>query len=316
MNALIIAIVILIMLLAIIGLVVFYFLSDRNADISFVFKGEDRFETPGEIELKRRVDGEWLDSRFTEEYSIINSDGLILKAHLLRSEIPSKHYVLGVHGYRGTGFREFRTISKFYHNLGVNMFMPDHRASGDSQGRFITYGAKEAPDIRKWIDFMIKEFGEDITISLHGVSMGSAIVMLLNGMNLPKQVKFSVSDCGYSNLKEELCFELRELKTPYRLCYMLYRLASIIIAHYDPSKVRPIDAIRLAQTPVIFAHGLCDQLIPYEMSEQVFAACGCEDKKHFAAENARHTESFERSSEYRNEIAGRIQDCVKACSDK
>lgn len=283
--------------------VLFYLLSHKNGNVDFVLS-DDRPETEENavIRIRRENDYEWLTSQSLEHFHITSDDGLKLHACLLPASKPSDKYVLAVHGYRCFGTKEFDSIARFYHENDVNVFMIDHRASGESEGKYITYGAKEHEDCLKWIDFMLLTFGRNIKISLHGCSMGSATVMMMLGCNLPENVKFAVSDCGYSTLKEQLYFNFKQYKLPADICYPLYCQAAKLVARFDPDEVCPIKSLENSTIPVIFAHGEADNFVPYEMGPRNYEACTSEQKVFISVPDAEHVQAFQRSDEQKNMI--------------
>ncbi|MDO4380662.1 MAG: alpha/beta hydrolase, partial [Clostridia bacterium] len=138
---------------------------------------------------------QWLEDYGYERYTINADDGTKLIGYLLRPEKPSKLFAFCSHGYRSEGRREFSGISQYYLSRGFNVFLVDHRASGESDGKYIGFGYYEAKDCVKWLHFLNDTFGSDISIVVHGVSMGSATVMLMsNDENLPENVKLIVAD--------------------------------------------------------------------------------------------------------------------------
>ncbi len=158
---------------------------------------------------------EWLNDQTFENYSITNVDGNKLKGYLLKADKPSDVYVFGSHGYRCWGKREFRLMAKFYHDLGFNVFIVDHQAHGESEGKYIGFGSHESRDAMQWLKFMTDTFGSDIQIILHGVSMGCATVMMMSGNpDLPKNVKFTVADCGYTSPWAEFDYQLKNAHVP------------------------------------------------------------------------------------------------------
>ena len=53
--------------------------------------------------------------------------------------------------------------------------------------------------------------GPEETITLYGISMGAATVMMTSGEDLPKNVTSIIEDCGYTNVNEELGYQLDQL---------------------------------------------------------------------------------------------------------
>lgn len=281
----------------------FHLLSHRNGNVDFVLKSNKKESALNrEIRLRREADYNWLVSQPLKHYYITTQDGLKLHATLLPADIPSDNYVFAVHGYRCNGNKEFDSIARYYHELGINVFMIDQRASGLSEGTYITFGAKEHEDCLEWLSFMLHTFGDEIKIILHGCSMGSATVMMLLGYDLPTNVIFAVSDCGYSTAREQLEHNFSDFKIPARLAYSLYRQAAIRQADFDPDYISPIDSVSACTIPVIFAHGTADRFVPFDMVNSVYEACASDDKCLIAVKGAAHVQSFQVDDTLKNTI--------------
>lgn len=52
-----------------------------------------------------------------------------------------------------------------FHQMGYNVLMPDARAHGQSQGKYIGYGWPEKYDVRKWVRKLIAEEGKSRRLS-------------------------------------------------------------------------------------------------------------------------------------------------------
>ncbi len=282
---------------------VLYKLCNRNANMDQL-NGElsGQRELDREIDRIRKEDHEWLLSQELKDYYITSEDGLRLHASFLPSEKPSDRYVFCIHGYRCYGTREFDSISRFYHSQGFNCFMIDHRAHGASEGKYITFGVKESEDCMSWLKFMRREFGEEIQIILHGVSMGAATVMLMSGKLLPNNVVFAVADCGYSTLKGELLHSLENNHYPASVSYKLFRTAAKLQAGFDPDECNPIEGVEQSNIPVLFAHGEADDFVPFDMVYANYEACPSPVKKLITVPNAVHAQAFHADDQLKNAI--------------
>lgn len=283
----------------------FYILSNKNAGQGVVENAVDEGapnETDKDIEERREKDHEWLLSQDLKHYYMTSSDGLKLHASFLPAKTPSDRYVLGIHGYRCYGTKEFDSISRFYHTHGFNCFLIDHRAHGESEGKYITFGLKECEDCMGWLKFMRKEFGEDIEIVLHGVSMGAATVMLMSGKLLPNNVVFAVSDCGYSSLKDQILHNFEEKHLPASLAYQMYRIASRLKAGFDPDECIPIEGVENSNIPILFAHGDADRFVPFDMVYANYEACPSPVKKLVVVKGAKHAQAFQADDQLKDAI--------------
>lgn len=286
-----------------------FLLSSKNADISFLFKNEpapDEYENA--LIQKRKADREWIKEYGLTEYTISSYDQLALRGYLLSADEPTDKYAFCVHGYRSTGLTEFDSIMRFYHEQGINVFFIDQRACGNSEGTNITYGMKERIDCMFWLNFMLNEFGNDIKILIHGVSMGSATVMMMCGSKLPENVKFAICDCGYATLKSQLLYNFGQHHMPPELSYKLYRATCKSQQKFDPDACQPVTAMESCTIPVIFAHGKADDFVPYEMVYAVYDACASDWKKLVSVDGAAHAKSFFKSNELKQEIVSAIKE--------
>ena len=120
-----------------------------------------------------------LETYGIERLYMLSERGEKLTGYLMRPEKESKVYAFCAHGYRSDGKGEFCKIAHYYLQKGINVFMPDHVASGESEGLHCTFGYHESEDCLKWLSYLKVTFGSDITFILHGVSMGAATVMIL-----------------------------------------------------------------------------------------------------------------------------------------
>ncbi len=284
-----------------------YFLSDRSADLGFILDPDEETDSSARINAVLKEDYDWLISNDLKEYSIDSADGLKLRAQYLPAKRPSNRYVLLIHGFHNFGTREFCSISRFYHEEGFNCFIIDQRAHGKSEGKYITYGCKESDDCIRWLKFMKKEFGENIDIILHGVSMGAATVMLMSGKMLPNNVIFAISDCGYSTLKGQLLYSFEKHHMPASLSYTLFKIGAKLRIGFDPDKCLPIVGVEKSNIPILFIHGEDDEFVPFEMVYANYEACPSPVKKLVTVAGADHAQCFNMDDSVKDAILDMIE---------
>lgn len=228
-----------------------------------------------------------------EKYHMLSDRGEKLTAYLMRPEKESNVYAFCAHGYRSDAKCEFCKIAYYYLNKGINVFMPDHVASGESEGLHCTFGYYEETDCLKWLAYMKDTFGSDITILLHGVSMGAATVMMMSGNKaLPENVKLTVADCGYTTAVEEFTEKLDDLGVPSGLIIKGVNAVNKLHLGFDFYTLRPIDCVRNAKIPMLFIHGTGDTFIPHRMCQELYEACSSKNKEILYIEGADHAQSF------------------------
>ncbi|HBM7987392.1 TPA: alpha/beta hydrolase [Enterococcus faecalis] len=137
--------------------------------------------TPGS-KVVQTPEGAWFkDDKNRQEWSITSEDGLRLKAIYLPADKKSNRTVIMAHGYMGSA-ETMSVFAKMYHDGGYNVLAPDARGHGKSQGDYIGFGWPDRKDYVQWIEKVLTDNGQQEQITLYGVSMGAATVMMTSGI--------------------------------------------------------------------------------------------------------------------------------------
>ena len=120
---------------------------------------------------------------------------------------------------------------------------------------------------------VLTENGQQEQITLYGVSMGAATVMMTSGEKLPDNVKAIVEDCGYSTVNQELQYQLKEL---FNLpSFPLVNVTSGITklrAGYFFGEASAVKQLQKNHLPMLFIHGENDTFVPFSMLDEVYNA--------------------------------------------
>ena len=220
-------------------------------------------------------DPPWIARQTFEVLRIRSHDGLWLQGYYLAAPRPTNRVAIVAHGYRGNALRDMGEWAQLYHDrLGYNVLLPDARAHGASEGRYIGFGWLERKDMLRWIGLMVDRHGADAAIVLHGLSMGAATVMMTAGEELPSQVRCVIEDCGYTSVIDELSHQLRQMYhlPPFPLMPLASRICRLR-AGYTFEEASALDQLRRASTPVLFIHGGADSFVPTGMVYRLHEAC-------------------------------------------
>lgn len=235
----------------------------------------------------------WLKEQKFEEYTLQSAlDGCTLQGYYLPAETQSDLFAVCAHGYRSRGKREFRLMTKFYHDKGYNVLLVDHRASGESDGTRITFGKKESADLLQWIDWVRTEKCASAQIVLHGVSMGAATVLMLSDrQEILPNVKFIVSDCAFTSVVGEFSGVLQQAHIPHRVLIAGVDAVNRVVSGFSLRTASPIECVKHALVPILFIHGGNDTFVPTQMSRENYAACTSE-KALLIVDGAAHASSY------------------------
>ena len=172
-------------------------------------------------------------------------------------------------GYRGTPRRDFSGGSYEVMKLGKNVILCDQRAHGKSEGHSITFGRKEQRDVLTWIKFVQEKFGKDIKITIVGISMGGATVLMASDKISP-DIKI-VADCPYSREKDVIKYSLKKLGFPPAIFWPLSYLSALMFCHVH-LKDDALVNVSKSKSKILIIHGTKDTIVPHEMSERVYLA--------------------------------------------
>lgn len=206
----------------------------------------------------------------------------------------SKKTAILLHGYMNNK-NTMAAYASLFHKLGYNVLMPDARAHGQSQGKYIGYGWIEKSDVKKWVNKVVKRNGQSSKIVIFGVSMGGATTMMTSGEKLPKQVKALVEDCGYTNVKSEIEHEAQSLYNMpqfprFPLVEILSGINRIKVGYFlaDGSSV---NQLKKNKRPMLFIHGAKDTFVPTKMVHENYKASNG-PKELWIVPGAKHAKSY------------------------
>ncbi len=230
----------------------------------------------------------WLSTKEQHSFVITSKDGLKLSALLVKSSTNTKKLVILVHGYSSKGMDMLGITNYYVEKLNSDVLLPDLRAHGKSEGNTIGFGFPDKLDILDWVKRMISEYGEDVEITLHGISMGAATVLMSAGETLPANVKRVISDCSYSNVKDQLSLQMKRM---YHLpAFPILNSVDLLLRIYNGYGLKDIDVAKSVASitiPVLFIHGTSDTFVPYRMMSDLSSAC-VSDHRCFTVEGAGH----------------------------
>ena len=204
-----------------------------------------------------------------EVVEITSRDGLKLKAKYY-------HYFDGAplhiqfHGYKGSAFRDFCGNAYLAEKLKFNALIVDQRGHGESDGNTICFGIKERFDVLDWIGYALYRFGDDISIILSGVSMGSATVLMASNLDLPHNIKGIVTDCPFStpfDIINTVCE--RDVGVSPKLAFPFLMLGAGLFAKINLKSVSAVECVKDAKVPILIIHGEDDRFVPCEMSREI-----------------------------------------------
>lgn len=233
-----------------------------------------------------------------------NGDGHILTGYFVPAKQPSDKLVILAHGFTLKA-KHLGVLAEYYYSQGFNVFAADARAHGDSEGIYRGMGWLDKKDYLGWMKLLIERLGSSIQILLYGPSMGGATVMMLSGEEgLPTNVKCIIEDCGYTSVKEEFTYQVKQLmpKLPTKPVIFATNILNRIVAKYSFSEASALNQVKKTKVPIFFIHGAEDTYTPTEMAHQLYDVCQSE-KELWIVNGAGHGKAYDvNPEEYKTRI--------------
>lgn len=273
-----------------VGACTFFIACGRGKEVNWADENAVRATPFGKYYTHVAQGRQWLKDHNAEDLYLTNREGLRLHATWVPAP-NAKGTVIFAHGFRSCGLTDFSLAFDLYHEQNMNILLLTQRTHAPSQGKFITFGVKESGDMYEWIRLHNARFGE-FPILCSGLSMGSATVTYLAGMDLPQNVRGFVADCGFTSPKEIIAHVFRQqTHLPAWPFLWAAELCARIFGGFSLSQCVSTDTLAKNTRPILLVHGLKDHYVPADMTRRSFEACGG-DKTLLLVEDAGHGISF------------------------
>ena len=242
------------------------------------------------------------DSYDKEDYIVTGLDGYEL--HCAKISTPETvgtgKYLIYSHGHKSNMYAASKYCDAFI-DLGFTCIIYDLRDHGANEKAICSMGGYEAQDLNYLIEDTIARYGDVDILGLHGESMGASTT--LNALRYTDKVDFVVADCGFESLKFMVHDMYNDMYLyPFGTCA---DLGFKLIYGIDDAQVSGIDALKGSNVPVLFIHGLADDWIDVENSEDMYeVASQYAYSEIWLVEGAGHARSRQvaGSDEYRNHV--------------
>lgn len=230
-------------------------------------KGNEAFD----LYLKTR--GEELRQEKLQTVTITANDGVKLVGHWYQAENAGR-VIVAMHGWRSSWHHDFGMVFPFFKDQKCSVLFAQQRGQSESGGEYIGFGVLERYDCQKWAEWAASETQGKLPIYLAGISMGATTVMLTSELDLPRQVKGVIADCGFTSIadignhviKNNLNIRLPVPKRAIdKLCKKRFQTGA--------GEFSTVQALQNTSLPVLLVHGQEDCFVPVRMSYENFGAC-------------------------------------------
>ena len=242
----------------------------------------------------------WLDSiRHDGSLSdtfITSTDGVRLHALYVNAPAPTPKTAFLIHGYTDDATMMLNIGHMYNTRLGYNIFLPDLRAHGLSEGGDVVgMGWTDQKDIHEWLRLVKAMHADTAQVVVHGVSMGGAATVNLAGdepEEFRQMIRCYVEDCGYTSVWDEFASQLdAQFGLPtFPLLYSASVLCKLIYG-WSFGEASSLERVKNCKKPIFFIHGGNDTYVPTHMVNELHGACPSE-KQLWIPDGVEHAKSY------------------------
>lgn len=214
-----------------------------------------------------------LDDRLRDishiDYVRYNKRGMKLYARLFCPLRQTNEYIFLNHGNTCvyTGMLKYIDVLL---NMGFNVFAPEHRGRGASDGIINTFGYLEHKDCLDWLDYLY-ELDSNAEVIVMGESMGGTISLLMTAKD--KRIKAVIEDCCFSNAYYAVRDIMRSKLGIIAGIFMpIINMSMILLTGKSLKVVDAVKAIKDIKVPVLIIHGAKDSKVNVANAHKIHKA--------------------------------------------
>lgn len=296
-----------------IGFVFYHFALNANSSSSREF-GEKAFVSSPAIDAEReqqerKKDRDFLETIVPEQITMTSYDGLALQGYIFEQEKKTNTWIFATHGYTGS-VRQMTRWNRQLYELGYNIFAPDLRGHGTSEGDYYGMGWLDQQDLHDWLEILL-EREPNASIILYGVSMGAS-AMLNIAPDVPPAVKAVIADSGFTSVATIFGTQLQNvLHLPSFPILNAANTVSKLKIGLDFNEASTIEKVANITIPIFFIHGGIDTFIPVNNVHELAAVTKASHEV-WIVDDANHGEAVKVAPDmYREKLNTFIQSNLK-----
>ena len=265
-KALLAAIPITIVVYFLIGNVFYHFALNAKASQSRTIGEKQYIASPAiddeREQLERDKDQHFLQTIAPQQLTMMSHDGLKLQSYIFTQPEQTNRWIFAVHGYTGS-VRQMTRWNRQLYELGYNIFAPDLRGHGNSEGDYYGMGWLDQQDLHDWLDILLQQH-PDAQVTLYGVSMGASAVLNFASES-PQQVDTVIADSGFTSV--DTIFETQLHNILHLPSFPIMNAANTVSKlriGLDFSEASTVERVKDISIPTFYIHGGDDTFVPVD----------------------------------------------------
>lgn len=308
-KIILITIPIFILIYFIIGQVFYHFALNAHSSASRDI-GEKNYVSSSAIDDEREQqerdkDRTFIDTVKPEQLTITSHDGLKLQGYIFEQDASNERWIFALHGYTGS-VRQMTRWNRQLYELGYNIFAPDLRGHGTSEGDYYGMGWLDQQDIADWLAVLLQRHPQ-ADVTLYGVSMGASAALNF-APNAPAAVTGVIADSAFTSVAS--IFETQLQNVLHLPAFPILHAANTVAKWrigLDFYEASTIERVRDINVPILYIHGGADTFIPVKNVYELAAATSAPHDV-WVVEEANHGEAVKVAPDlYRDKLVQFIE---------
>lgn len=227
----------------------------------------------------------YLDIPF-EEMILTSNFGYNLFGRFYKNSNITNKIMISLHGHNSCSVSQMKYLEMFL-SLGFNVFMPDHRYSGFSEGKSVTFGIYESLDVIQWMDSIMKDYPESV-FYIFGESMGAVTSLMVAEKD--QRIKSVIEYCAFANMETLVSQYISNEFLAKKVFWPSLRLLGRIIYKIDLAKSNALLAIEKIKVPILILHSKADKVVDYKNA--LLLSSAQKNAEFFSFEDSIHARSM------------------------
>ncbi len=252
--------------------------------LKFAYASDNIYFGKSQFAVAKELRDELIKMPGCTPVSFSTPDNLTLRGFLFTRDNAVGN-VLICHGYKGAKEFMYGFLEIFKE---FNLLLFDFRASGESDGKYITLGYHEYKDVLSAAKFLKASTPENLPFIIMGFSMGGGAALRAASLN-PGFAQAYIIDSTYSDLRSMFVrgYTLR-VGLPYYPFFPVIQAMFHYYANCNIDEVNSVSAVRMINEPIMFIHSCDDNFITPDHSIRLYAHAQNELSRIWIGPKARH----------------------------
>lgn len=217
------------------------------------------------VEFNKIYEAEEFDLE-SEKIILETEDGLEIVTYHVEAE-NSRGAVIFLSGIHNPSVTAFYGHAKWMRDLGLDSYLLEMRAHGESEGKVIALGYKEILDVDALVEYIMeKNEDNEKPIIIFGLSMGGAVAINSTGNN--QDIDGAIALSAYSSFEDNFYDQLIMMEMPRGYASIQRRFVKLYTNFkygFSMRDMYPKSQIKKAEDkPILLIHSSEDDQVPIE----------------------------------------------------